>query len=103
MIEIVPDTVDSAFMYFHTRCSAGNEIAPFAGELQKGLPQTYIWAGDGCIEGEATDPVMRKGVNYGIGSQRYWFVFPMQSSSTESFVAATEAMGQGMAPGENDF
>ena len=29
MIEIVPDAVDAAFLYFHTRCSKGDEIVPF--------------------------------------------------------------------------
>jgi hypothetical protein len=93
MIEIVPDAVDSALLYFHTRCSSGDEIAPFVDEIRKGLPTTYIWAGDGCIEGKSDDPIMGKAVNYGTSSQRFWFVFPMQASTKESFVAATEAMG----------
>lgn len=29
MIEIIPNRVDTAFLYFHTRCSTGDEIAPF--------------------------------------------------------------------------
>ena len=93
MIEIIPNVVDAAFLYFHTRCSTGDEIAPFVDEIQKGLPNTYIWAGDGCIEGKSDDPIMGNAVSYGTSSQRYWFVFPMHSSTGEGFVAATEAMG----------
>ncbi len=93
MIEIIPDFVDTAFLYFHTRCSSGDEIAPFVDEIRRELPTTYIWAGDGCIEGQSTDPTMGKAVSYGASQQRFWFVFPMQSSTVESFVAATEAIG----------
>jgi len=93
MIEIIPNVVDTTFLYFHTRCSAGDEIAPFVDEIRKGLPNTYIWAGDGCIEGKSDDPIMGKAVSYGMSSQRYWFVFPMHSNTEEGFVAATEAMG----------
>ena len=93
MIEITPSVVDSAFLYFHTRCSAGDEIAPFLDEIRKGLPNAYIWAGDGCIEGTSEDPIMGKAVSYGTGPQRYWFVFPMHPSTPEAFAAATEAMG----------
>jgi hypothetical protein len=97
MIEMVPEVVDSALLYFHTRCSSGDEIAPFMGELCAGLPNTYIWAGDGCIEGAAVDPVMGNAVSYGASAQRYWFVFPMQSSTAEAFAATTEAMGAVLA------
>jgi hypothetical protein len=97
MIEIIPDVVDTAFLYFHTRCSSGDEIGPFIEEIRKELPNTYIWAGDGCIEGNSDDPIMGKAVSYGVSSQRFWFVFPMQSSTAESFVAATEAMGAVLA------
>ena len=93
MIEIIPDVVDSAFFYFHTRCSSGDEIAPFVDEIRAGLPNTYIWAGDGCIEGQLDDPVMGRAVRYGTSAQRYWFVFPMQSSTPEAFATAAEAMG----------
>jgi len=93
MIEFVPNIVDTAFLYFHSRCSSGDEIAPFAEELRRELPHTYIWAGDGCIEGKRDDPIMGKAASYGASSQRYWFVFPMQSGTKEGFVAATEAMG----------
>ncbi|MGA2489569.1 MAG: hypothetical protein ABSF99_05200 [Anaerolineales bacterium] len=93
MIEIIPDDVNSAFLYFHTRRSNGDEIAPFADEICAGLPNTYIWAGDGYIEGQADDPVMEKTVSYGASPQRYWFVFPMQTFTREAFVTATEAMG----------
>jgi hypothetical protein len=93
MIEIIPNFVDSAFLYFHTRCSSGDEIAPFVDEIRTGLPNTYIWAGDGCIDGRRDDPVMGKAVSYASSSQRFWFVFPMQASSPEAFMAASEAMG----------
>lgn len=93
MIEIVPDNVDSAFLYFHTRSSSGNEIAPFVDEIRASLPNMYIWAGDGCIEGKSDDPTMGKAVSYGMGPERFWFVFPMHSSTAESFAASTEAMG----------
>ena len=97
MIEIIPNNVNSAFLYFHTRRSNGNEFAPFADELCKELPNTYLWAGDGCIEGLADDPMMGKSVGYGTSPQRYWFVFPMQSSTAEAFATATEAMGAVLA------
>jgi hypothetical protein len=97
MIEIIPNVIDTAFFYFHTRCSCGDEIAPFVAEIEAELPNTYIWAGDGCIEGKSDDPLMGKTVNYGLSSQRYWFVFPMHSSTEEGFTAATEAMGAVLA------
>jgi hypothetical protein len=93
MIEIMPDVVNSAFLYFHTRRSCGDEIAPFVDEIGSELPHTYIWAGNGCIEGGSDDPMMGKAASYGSSSQRYWFVFPMQSTTKEAFVAASEAMG----------
>lgn len=97
MIEVIPDVVDTAFLYFHTRCSSGDEIAPFVDEIRKELPNTYLWAGDGCIEGQFDDPMMGKVGSYGVTPQRYWFVFPMQSTTVERFVAATEAMGAVLA------
>lgn len=106
MVEIIPQVIDTAFFYFHTRCSTGDEIAPFVDDIQKALPTTYIWAGDGCIDGQADDPVMGKTVRYGTSSQRYWFVFPMHSSTPEGFAAATEAMGAVLATSGgyvNDF
>lgn len=97
MIEIIPNTVETALLYFHTRCSSGDEIAPFVEELRGGLPNTYIWAGDGCIEGQAADPVMRRAVSYGASARRYWFVFPIQESTSEAFASAVEAMGAVLA------
>jgi hypothetical protein len=94
MIEIIPEVVNSAFLYFHTRCSSGDEIAPFVDEIREALPNTYIWAGDGCIEGQTDDPIMGKAVSSGVSAQRYWFIFPMQSSTVEGFVKATEAIQQ---------
>jgi len=82
----------SDFLYFHTRCSSGDEIALFVEEMRKELPNMYIWARDGCIEGQSDDPLMGNAVSYGMSLQRNWFVFPMQSSTTEGFVAATEAI-----------
>lgn len=97
MIEIVPNTVDSAFLYFHTRSSSGDEIAPYTEAIRKELPNTYIWAGDGPIEGKFDDPIMRNAVSYGTSKQRYWFVFPMQSSTLEAFLDESEAMGAVLA------
>ncbi len=97
MIEIVPNVVDTALLYFHTRCSAGDEIAPFVDEIRSQLPRTYIWAGDGCIEGAGDDPVMGNAVSYGTSTRRYWFVFPMHSSTPEGFAVTTEAMGAVLA------
>ena len=93
MVEIVPNMVDSAFLYFHTRSSTGDEIAPFVDEIRAGLPTTYIWAGDGGIDGRMDDPVMGGTVSYASGSERYWFVFPMQATTPEMFAAKSEAMG----------
>jgi hypothetical protein len=97
MIEIIPNVVDTAFLYFHTRRSTGDEMAPFVDEIRQELPNTYIWAGDGPIEGKHDDPIMGKSVSYATSAEHYWFVFPMQSSTKESFVAATEAMGAVLA------
>ncbi len=97
MIEIIPGGVDSAFFYFHTRCSNGDELAPLVEEIRRELPRTYLWAGDGCIEGQMDDPLIGRAVSYGTTSQRYWFVFPMQESTPEAFAAATEAMGAVLA------
>ncbi len=93
MIESIPTTVDSAFLYFHTRASSGDEITPFLGDLRAALPHTYLWAGDGPIEGRLDDPVMGGAVSYGSTSQRYWFVFPNRDSSAEGFTAAAQAVG----------
>jgi hypothetical protein len=62
-------------------------------EIRQGLPNTYLWAGDGPIEGQADDPIMRHAASYGASSQHYWFVFPMQSTTAQAFEAAEEAMG----------
>ncbi len=97
MVEVIPPVVDSAFFYFHTRRSTGDEIVPFVDEIQQALPTTYLWASDGCIDGQADDPVMGKAVQYGMSSQRFWFVFPMQSTTPAGFAAATEAMGAVLA------
>jgi hypothetical protein len=97
MIVIIPKIVDAAFLYFHSRRSSGDEIAPFIDEIRKDFPNMYIWAGDGCIEGKSDDPTMGEAVGYGVSSQRYWFVFPMHSSTKEGFTAATEAMGAVLA------
>lgn len=94
MIDNIPNTADSALLYFHTRWSSGDEISPFVDEMRAGLPNTYLWAGDGNIDGSTDDPVRGKAVSYGSSSQRYWLVFPIQESTTEAFVAATEAMGK---------
>jgi hypothetical protein len=93
MIESIPEKIDAAFLYFHTRRSAGDEITPYLEEIQKEMPTTYLWAGDGPIEGKLDDPVMGRAVNHGITSEHYWFVFPKQGSTAEAFQAASEAMG----------
>jgi hypothetical protein len=92
MIEIVPDQVDTAFIYFHTARSTGAEIVPFLDELQAEMPHAYIWAGDGAIEGSEA-PLMGQAVNYASSLQRYWFVFPMQGSGNEDFANAIEPVG----------
>jgi hypothetical protein len=97
MVEIIPQVVDTAFFYFHTRRSTGDEIAPFVGDIQRALPTTYIWAGDGCIDGHADDPLMGQAVRYGTSAERYWFAFPMHSFTPSGFAAATEAMGAVLA------
>jgi hypothetical protein len=97
MIEITPHPVESALLYFHTRCSSGDEIVPFVDKIRAALPNTYLWAGDGPIEGGADDPVMGRAVSYGSTRQRYWFVFPMQESTVAAFEAATEPMGAVLA------
>ncbi len=97
MIEIIPEKIDSAFLYFHTRRSCGDEMAAFLPDLRRELPSTYLWAGDGPIEGKTDDPIMRGAVNHGTSSERYWFVFPMQTSTAEAFQAASEAMGAVLA------
>lgn len=97
MIEIVPQVVDTAFLYFHTRRSTGDELAPIVDEFCRELPTTYLWAGDGPIEGSQDDPVMGSAVSYGTSPERYWFVFPMQGHTAEAFAVATEAMGAVLA------
>jgi hypothetical protein len=52
MIEIIPNVVESAFTYFHKRHSSGDEITPFVDMISNGMPDTYIWAGNGPIEGQ---------------------------------------------------
>jgi hypothetical protein len=39
MIEYIPEVIDTAFLYFHTRCSSGSEIAPFVKEIRTTLPE----------------------------------------------------------------
>ena len=93
MIESIPSVVDSALLYFHTRRSSGDEMAPFVDELRLELPNTYLWAGDGCIEGQWDDPVMGRATRYGTSKERYWFVFPTQGSGAADFTFTVEAMG----------
>jgi predicted esterase len=95
MIEHVPQQVDNALLYFHSAGVTSEEIRPFLAQLVDGLPNTYLWAGDGVISGA---PLMRQGLHYGNDSRRYWFSFPMQdASSPASFAANTEAMGAALA------
>jgi hypothetical protein len=37
MIENIPNSVDSAFLYFHTRRSSGDEMASFVEEMRREL------------------------------------------------------------------
>lgn len=92
MIEIVPDTVGTAFLYFHSPRSSGDDLAPFVDRLRAELPNTYFWAGDGCIDG-AGDPFMGQAVSSGAGPQRFWFVFPMHGMGQEDFASTVEPMG----------
>jgi hypothetical protein len=95
MIEYVPQQVDNALLYFHSAGVTSEEIRPFLTQLVDGLPNTYLWAGDGVISGT---PLMRQGLHYGNDSRRYWFSFPMQdASSPASFAANIEAMGAALA------
>ena len=87
MIEVIPQKSDAAFLYFHTRCSRGDEIAPFLHELQAELPTTYIWAEDGPIDGNS-EPFTGQAVSHGTGPQRYWFVFPTHHLDKAGFAAA---------------
>lgn len=96
MIEVTPPRVDSAFLYFHTARSSGEEMAPFLGELRAGLPNTYLWAGDGGIEGTG-DPLMGGTVSYASSPQRFWFVFPMHGDRQEDYAKAREAVGAVLA------
>ncbi len=97
MIESIPQVVDMALLYFHTRRSNGDEIGPFMDELRAGLPTAYIWAGDGPIEGASDDPLMGRAVSYGASRERYWFVFPMQNTTPQAFDFTSEAMGAVLA------
>lgn len=91
MIEYIPDTIETALLYFHSAGTTAVEIAPFMPMLRQALPHTYIWAGDGVI---SSSPLMRQGLTYGPDPKRYWFTFPMQDASTpESFAGHVEAMG----------
>jgi hypothetical protein len=93
MIESIPGTVDSAFLYFHTGRSTGDELAPLLPELRQALPNTYLWAGDGPVEGRSDDPIIGRATSYGTSRERFWFVFPMQSSTKAAFEYAAQAMG----------
>lgn len=91
MIEIIPENVKGAFIYFHSAGQTSEELRPFLEIIRTGLPDTYIWAGDGFI---SDSPLMFQGANYGNSAKRYWFMFPMQDACTgESFRKNKEAMG----------
>lgn len=91
MIEIIPEKIDSAFLYFHSAGTNSKEFKPFIRELESKMPNTYIWIGDGNISGS---PLMFKNSFYGESDYKYWFMFPMQdASSQESFFENKEAMG----------
>lgn len=97
MIEHIPQTVEKAFLYFHSARTTSEQLRPFLPMLIENLPHTYIWAGDGVISGS---PVMRQQLCYGDDPQRFWFTFPMQDAcSTESFRNHVEAMGATLSCG----
>ena len=62
MIEIIPDKIDSAFLYFHSAGTNSKEFKPFIRELESKMPNTYIWIGDGNISGS---PLMFNNSFYG--------------------------------------
>lgn len=95
MIEHIPERVDRALLYLHSARASSAQLRPFLPLLIEGLPNTYIWAGDGVIGGA---PQMRQGLRYGGDGPRFWFTFPMQDAATpESFAVNVEAMGATLA------
>jgi predicted esterase len=97
MLEVVPAQVHSALLYFHSAGESAEQFRAYMPQWMAGLPNTYLWAGDGVISGA---PLMRQGAHYGPDEKRYWFTFPMQdASSPESFARHTEAMGATLACG----
>lgn len=91
MIEIIPDKIDNAFLYFHSAGNNSKEFKPFLEEFIEKMPNTYIWIGDGNI---SFSPLMFRGACYGDSDKKYWFMFPMQdASSQKSFLENNEAMG----------
>ena len=91
MIEHIPQDVENVFLYLHSAGTNSIQLQPFLSILKSQLPNTYIWAGDGVISGS---PSMEHGTFYGDSANRYWFMFPVQdSSSQESFDRNSEAMG----------
>lgn len=95
MIELIPDQVDNALLYFHSAGQSSAELEPFLSQFESALPNTYVWAGDGVIR---YSPHLKQGSHYGGHSSRhYWFTFPMQDSvSPESFADNAEAMGSSL-------
>lgn len=91
MIEIIPEKVERAFLYFHSAGTNSVEFEPYLETVKRLLPNTYIWIGDGHISGS---PLLYNNSYYGDSEERYWFMFPMQdASSRESFYQNREAMG----------
>lgn len=91
MIEIVPEKVDRALLYFHSAGTDSRELRPFLETLRREFPTAYLWAGDGPISGS---PMMHRGAFSGASEERYWFAFPMaDAASRESFERNAEAMG----------
>ena len=97
MIECIPKTIKKAILYLHSAGTNSMELKPFLSKMEEELPDTYIWAGDGVICGS---PLMNHRSFYGVSKKRYWFMFPMQDSSTQkSFYENKEPMGASLLSG----
>jgi hypothetical protein len=75
MLEITTQAVDTGFLYFRTRRSSGDELAPFADEVGREPPHTYVWARDGCIGGSHDNTLTGSAVNCRTSAKRYWLCF----------------------------
>ena len=91
MIEIVPKSIDSIFLYFHGAASSSQEFLPYLKLFKIAFPSTFIWAGNGPI---ACQPNLRSNIQYSNDKGGFWFTFPMQdASSVTNFQNNIEPMG----------